>query len=234
MKSFLVIPRFLCYIFILFGFGEAQDQEWTTAFSLEGEHGIAKNTLLTTLPSMTKEWKVTFEVNPTDYGFRSYASVLHLTIGGKGTGSGAKVRDYLYKYTNTKIHKYKYYSKVGDRIPGIWFHKSKGVLVSTALNGKASYNKFVKPLPPVGAWTRIEISQRMVSSQNTFSITIGNQQVFTKPNTKPVELSDVKVFAGNPWSSSQKGSLRNLKIEIKKTSIDCVPAGGMHLKYFSK
>ena len=123
---------------------------------------------------------------------------------------------------------------MGDRIPAIWFHKSKGILVATALNGKASYNKFVKPLPPVGAWTRIEISQRMVSSQNTFSITIGNQQVFTKPNTKPVELSDVKVFAGNPWSSSQKGSLRNLKIEIKKTSIECVPAGGMHLKYFSK
>ena len=105
MKSFLVIPRFLCYIFILFGFGEAEllEQEWTTAFSLEGEHGIAKNTLLTTLPSMTKEWKVTFEVNPTAYSFRSYASVLHLTIGGKGTGSGAKVRDYLYKYTNTQI-----------------------------------------------------------------------------------------------------------------------------------
>ena len=103
MKSFLVIPRFLCYIFILFGFGEAQDQEWTTAFSLEGEHGIAKNTLLTTLPSMTKEWKVTFEVNPTDYGFKSYASVLHLTIGGKGTGSGAKVRDYLYKYAEVGL-----------------------------------------------------------------------------------------------------------------------------------
>ena len=105
MKSFLVIPRLLCYIFILFGFGEAQvlEQEWTTAFSLEGEHGIAKNTLLTTLPSMTKEWKVTFEVNPTDYGFRSYASVLHLTIGGKGTGSGAKVRDYLYKYAEVGL-----------------------------------------------------------------------------------------------------------------------------------
>ena len=123
---------------------------------------------------------------------------------------------------------------MGDRIPGIWFHKTKGVLVSTGLDGKASFNKFVKPLPSVGAWTRIEVKQSLVSSQHIFSITIGNEEVFTKPNTKPVELSDVKVFAGNPWSSSQKGSLRNLKIEIKKTSIDCVPAGGMHLKYFSK
>ena len=118
---------------------------------------------------------------------------------------------------------------MGDRIPGIWFHKTKGVLVSTGLDGKASYNKFVKPLPSVGAWTRIEVKQSLVLSQNMFSITIGNEEVFTKPNTKLMELSDVKVFAGNPWSSSQKGSLRNLKIEIKKTSIDCVPAGGMHL-----
>ena len=105
MKSFFLIPRFLCYIFILFGLGKAQAQEWTTAFSLEGDHEMAKNTLLTTLPSMTKEWKVTFDINPTDYSFRSSASVLHLTIGGKGTGSGAKVGDYLYKYTNT-VHKY--------------------------------------------------------------------------------------------------------------------------------
>ena len=202
MKSFFLIPWFLCYIFIPFGFGEAQDREWTTAFSLEGEHEIAKNTLLTTIPSMTKEWKVTFDVNPTDYRFKSYASVLHLTIGGKGTGSSAKV---------------------GDRIPAIWFHKTKGVLVSTALDGKASYNKFVKPLPSVGAWTRIEVRQ----SLHMFSITIGNEEVFTKPNTKPMELSDVKVFAGNPWSSSQKGSLRNLKIEIK--TIACVPAGGIFL-----
>ena len=119
---------------------------------------------------------------------------------------------------------------MGDRIPGIWFHKTKGVLVSTGLDGKASYNKFVKPLPSVGAWTRIEVKQSLVSSQqHMFSITIGKEEVFTKPNTKPMELSDVKVYAGNPWSSSQKGSLRNLKIEIKKTPIDCVTAGGMHL-----
>ena len=214
----MLIPWFPGILLFLSGLGRAQDQddsmmEWTTAYSLEGEHEIAKNTLLTTLPKMTKEWKVTFDVNPTDYRSKSSASVLHLTIGGKGTGSSAKV---------------------GDRIPAIWFHKTKGVLVSTALDGKASYNKFVKPLPSVGAWTRIEVKQSLVSSQHIFSITIGNEEVFTKPNTKPVELSDVKVFAGNPWSSSQKGSLRNLKIEIKKTSIDCVPAGGMHLKYFSK
>ena len=183
--------------------------EWTTTYSLGTEHQIARNSLLTTLPNMTKEWRVTFEVNPTDYSFRSYASILHLTIGGKGVGSSANV---------------------GDRNPAIWFHKTRGVLVSAAQDGKASYSKFFKPLPLAGEWTRIEVIQSLVSSQYMYSITIGKEQVFSKPNTKPVELSGVKVYAGSPWYSGQRGSLRNLKIEIK-TPIDCVPAGEMHLQY---
>ena len=177
--------------------------EWTTAFSLESEHQIVQDSLLTTLPNMTKEWKVTFEINPTDYSFRGYASVLHMTMGGRGVGSSAEV---------------------GDRTPAIWFHKTRGVMVSSALDGKASYNKFFRPLPLTGEWTRIEVSQSLVSSQYMYSIAIGNKQVFTRPNKEPTELSEVKVFAGNPWDSAQKGSIRNLKIEIM-TLIDCVQTG---------
>ena len=67
--------------------------KWTTAYSIEGEHQIVRNGLLTTVPKITKEWRVGFEVKPTDFSFRSYASVLHMTIGGKGVGSSAKVSD---------------------------------------------------------------------------------------------------------------------------------------------
>ena len=179
---------------------------WSTAYSRIRKHVIGKNKLLTTLPEITKEWRVGFDVYPTSYSAR-YASVLHLTIGGKGSGSG---------------------SRVGDRIPAIWFHKTKGILVSTALNGKVSYNKFIKPLPLAGKWTRIEVSQTLVSSKYIFSITIGAEQVFRKRNTKPVDLSDVKVYAGSPWYSGQKGNLRKLKIEIK-TPV-CVP-GEMHFHF---
>ena len=125
------------FLFLLFSLGEAQEQtpmtEWTTAFSLESEHQIVRNSLLTTLPNMTKEWRVTFDVNPTGNSFTGSASVLHLTIGGKGAGNNAKV---------------------GDRNPAIWFHKTKGALVSTALDGRVSYGKYFKPLPPTGEWTR--------------------------------------------------------------------------------
>ena len=123
---------------------------------------------------------------------------------------------------------------MGDRIPAIWFHKTKGVLISSGLDGKASYNKFFKGLPPVGEWTRIEVNQSMVSSQYIYSISIGNEQVFTKPFTKPVELADVKVYSGNPWSPGQQGFLRNLMIEVKTPVEDCVKAGQMHLQYLFK
>ena len=182
--------------------------EWTTAFSIESEHQILKNSLLTVLPNMTKEWKVTFEVNPTHYSWNGWKSILHLTTGGKGVGSNAKV---------------------GDRIPAIWFHKTRGVLVSSALGGWASFNKVFKPLPPAGEWTRIEVSQSLVSSQYMFSITIRNEQVFSNPNKKPVELSEVKVYASSPWYARQKGSLRNLRIEMKAPIAKCiVREGEMH------
>ena len=100
--------------------------------------------------------------------------------------------------------------------------------MSTALNGKVSYNKFIKPLPPAGSWTRIEVSQTLISSKYIFSITIGGEQVFIKSNTKPVDLSDVKVYAGSPWYSGQKGNLRKLKIEIKTP--DC-STGETHLHF---
>ena len=173
----LVIPWFASLLFIPLICAGVEGQaaplmQWTTAFKLEQEHEIAKGSLLTTMPTMSKEWKVKFEVNPLDYSVAGYASVLHMTIGGKGIGSSAQV---------------------GDRIPAIWFHKTRGVLVSSAKDGKASYSKFFKIFPPAGEWTEMEVSQILVSSQYIYSISIGKIEVSSTTNTKPVELSDVKV-----------------------------------------
>ena len=173
---------------------------WSTAYNLKSEHVISKDKLLATIPKLPNEWRLTFEVNPTDYSASSFASVLHMTIGGKGG----------------KI--------VGERTPAIWFHKSKGILVSTAFGGKASYNKYFKPLPTPGEWIGFEISQVLIESQYMFNITIGGQTRFNHANKKPVELDGVKVYSGSPWYENQKGSIKNLKIEIRIPPT-CVPAG---------
>ena len=175
---------------------------WKTTFSLSYEHELAADSLLTTLPHMTKEWTVSFEVKPTDYSFTGYANVLHLTIGGKGLGSTAKV---------------------GDRTPCIWIQKSRGVVISSARNGKVVYTKTFKSLPPLGEWTSIEVSQSLVGVKYMYSISIAGKNVFNIENKKPVELSNVKVYAGSPWYTARKGFLRNLDIKIR---IPCMLVGG--------
>ena len=192
---------FLTSFFFLRGFAEGQDMVWKTAFSLDKVQEMAKNNLLTTLPKMTKEWKVSLEVNPTDYSFSSYANVLHLTIGGKGLGSTAKV---------------------GDRTPCIWIHKTRGVVISSARNGKVAYTKSFKSLPPLGEWTSIEVSQSLVGVKYMYSISIAGKNVFNIENKKPVELSNVKVYASSPWYTARKGFIRNLEIKIR---IPCILVG---------
>ena len=188
-------PWFLTSLVVLMALGLTVGQEqtlvWNTVYKLgRGEHSLAKGTLLETISTLPKGWKVSFEVNPTDYNYRSYASVLHLTIGGKG-------------------------GKIGDRTPAIWFHKTRGVLISTAMDGKASYSKFFKTLlPPTGKWTKFEVSQSLIQGHYIFRVDIGGNSVFSKPNSKPVELENVKVYSGSPWYEQQKGSIRNLKIEV--------------------
>ena len=210
MKIFLIIPCFLSYMFLPLAVGKdlAEDlREWTTAYSLTGERELVDNQLLATLPLMTKEWKVSLEIKPTDYSFTSYANVLHMTIGGKGLGSG---------------------SKVGDRTPAIWIHKNRGVMVSSALNGKAAYTKTFKHIPPAGEWTNIAVSQTLMGSKYFYTISIANQDVHNVENKKPVELSDVKVYAGSPWYTARKGFLQNLRVEIKvpkPLGTNCLYAG---------
>ena len=48
-----------------------------------------------------------------------------------------------------------------------------------------------------------------------YTIKIGGKSYLKITNTKPVELSNVKVYAGSPWYTARKGMIRNFEIEIK-------------------
>ena len=109
-------------------------------------------------------------------------------------------------------------------------------MISSALNGKAAYTKSFRTLPPAGEWTSIEVSQSLVDSKYYYIILIGGKIVLKVINTKPVELSDVKVFAGSPWYTARKGMIRNFEIDIKvpveakPPSASCVIPGAVHLR----
>ena len=165
---------------------------WLTAFTLQEEHKIERNEVLTNIPLLKKEWKLSFDFKAT--GFSGLQQVLHMTIGGKGTGSG---------------------SKYGDRTPAIWTHSSRGFLVSSAVGGKSSYAKYFKPLPSLGEWTSIKVAQELVGSRMVYSITIGGKKVFSVTNSKPAQFENVKVYASSDWYSPVSGSMRNLLIQNK-------------------
>ena len=56
--------------------------DWETAFSLAAEHKLKRGSLLTTLPTLTREWRISFELRPTRYQDNSYAEIGRIMIGG--------------------------------------------------------------------------------------------------------------------------------------------------------
>ena len=165
---------------------------WNTTYALREEWKIRKNNLLATIPLLKKEWKVSFDFKASK--FRGLEQLLHLTVGGKGAGSGAKY---------------------GDRTPAIWTHSSRGFLISSAVGGRFNFAKYFKALPSLGEWINIEVGQQLEGSKMIYSIFIGGKKMFSTTNSKPAEFENVQVFASSTWYSPVSGFIRNLLIQNK-------------------
>ena len=145
---------------------------------------------LTTLPTLAKEWRLSFEFNRQSSTYTKAASIMHLSIGNTGA--------------------------VGDRTPAIWFHPKTGVQVATTLNGVANVaKKFRNQKPSVGEWTTFEISQARKGLSYIFSVSIAGIEVWSKTNAKPKEFSEVQVNASSHWYEAQAGSIKAVLIENK-------------------
>ena len=157
------------------------------------EHQIKRDQQLTTIPKLKKEWRVSFDLKANSFG-RGLRQVFHMTIGGKGSGRG---------------------SKYGDRVPAVWTHPSRGILVASAVNGRYSYAKWINALPAVGEWINIVIGQEIEDYKMMYFINIGGKKMFSIRNSKPEEFENVQVFTSSAWYSSLDGSIRNLLIKNK-------------------
>ena len=165
---------------------------WKTEYYLRAEHKITRNKLLATIPLLKNEWKVSFDFKANN--FRGFQQILHMTVGGKGAGGGAK-------------H--------GDRTPAIWTHSSKGFLIASSVGRKYSFSKYFKILPSSGDWIHIEVGQQLEASKMIYSISIGGERVFSTRNVNPLAFENVKVFASSSWYSPVSGYIKNLMIQNK-------------------
>ena len=165
---------------------------WSTAYSHREESVITRDNLLATIPLLKKEWKVSFDFKANN--FNGLQQLLHLTVGGKGVGSGARY---------------------GDRTPAIWTNPSKGFVISSAVGGKLSFTKNFKALPATGEWIDIEVGQQLEGSKMIYSVFISGKKMFSTTNSKPAEFENVQVFASSSWYSPVSGFIRNLLIQNK-------------------
>ena len=159
---------------------------WKILFSSPSERQLKKNQELAEIPKLGKEWLVSFEVKPTRY--RSFGLAFQMSTGGK-------------------------VGQYGDRTPAIWLHKTRGVFVSSAVNGDGNFGRYLLPPLEAGNWTKIEVGQKLQNASYVYSISIDGAERFSVENKQPEAFENVKVWAGDPWVDTQKGAIRNLTVQ---------------------
>ena len=104
------------------------------------EIAIQRNNLLTTLPYIAEEYKISFELFITKHIVDDWRSVIHFSTGGN-------------------------YGKYGDRIPGLYIYADKKLYMFSALSGDPNYMYLLPAALWEGAWIPVEISQTLVGKK---------------------------------------------------------------------
>ena len=149
---------------------------------------IQRGHLLQTFPVLGAEWIVRLDVKITNYNFRGYTSLLHLTTGHNCCSWG-------------------------DRTPGVFFRGDWNMMqVSSAVNGDADFYQYFfnseRPVP--GEWNRLEVSQLQKNGKLIYSIFINYKRVFFVENKNPGFFTNVKFYASDPWHEAQPAVIKNL------------------------
>ena len=155
-------------------------------YKLPGEHRLEQNILLATLPTLGKQWRLTFDLQPSEYIAKGWANCLHLL--GKEAEENA-----------------------GEKALLTLLFQGQGIFVRTDHNTGRLPSE---DLPIINQWTTIVIDQVQSEGKHFFSVSIGDKEVFNTETANPEKLVDVKVFASGPRFAAQPGSIRNLVIEM--------------------
>ena len=169
----------------------------TCSFFPEGRP-IVKDDLLTVLPRIGKEWRISHDIFPTSF-----------------PGGDGNTIHFFASATGAKDNK----DVVGSRIPMFVFNQKQNALkVFYPINGKVISGKWTSEenrysLPALNQWTSYDMSQRFEDPSYIFRIVINGKQVLEVENQEPQEFSDVKIYVSSPWKNRVEGLIRNLFVE---------------------
>ena len=165
------------------------------AFSTNDLLEVKLNNKVTTLPSLSKEWRVSFSLLSVDLSDRgSHVNILHLTTGDN---------DCCY----------------GSRIPVIFFWPPEGLLIKSAISGENQQGALFAS-PTIG-YTTIEIIQEIDEGcKMMFRVFINGVEEHQVENTDPRVFENVAVYAGDPWHLAHDpdymlGYIQDLSIFVK-------------------
>ena len=154
---------------------------------IEDKIQITKNTLVTTLDQVTKEYKLSLEVNITKIDKVNFRNILHFTV---GLDSG----DY------------------GTRTPKVSLAPEGRLKIYAAVNGitEKGYAFTDDDVFNLGQWVSIEISQVKGPLGYNFTISMEGKQLHTIINNQPETFYKVRCYVSNPKQRAQLGSIRNV------------------------
>lgn len=158
------------------------------------ETQLTKGSLLTTLPSLSKEYYLSFELLVSKHTSAEFRSLLHLTIDGN-------------------------FGKYGSRIPGIWLFKDNTIHIASAINGDQNYLSYTREPLKAGKWYLLEIEQVLKERKYLYQVRLNGASVHTVENKSPKDFKNVKVYTADPWYDPLNGKIKNLMIANSRPQI---------------
>ena len=155
---------------------------------------MKKSQLLTIVPRLGRQFKLSYEFKITKYGSSSYSyyAAMHMST---GSNSGS----------------------YGSRMPYVVYYETQ-VRVYAAISGNEnSYKSFPRSLK--NEWTTIEVSQTKKDGVYMYTVTIDGEEVHAEENKGAAVFSNMAVFASDPWNTVQPGVVRNISIQTSDTTI---------------
>jgi len=165
---------------------------------LDGELELKKNQLVTVVPFLGREYTISFHLYLNSYQTHDWTSVLHFTTSGDA-----------YNY--------------GDRNPAIWVSGHAGnpkkLHFSSGINGLINAYFYHDKIYPLKTWIQINISQILVGKKFIYKVVVNGENVLSQTNNVPVQLTNVKVYAGDYWYPAQDGKIKNLVLKTLEDGV---------------
>ena len=140
---------------------------------------LRKGRILTTIPYLSKEYAIEFQVYPTVF-HRGWHNVLHFTTGRNGVA-------------------------YGSRIPAMFFNNNRFWICSDISGNRNCC--YASPTVKVKKWIKVRVSQSKEGKYYYYKVEINGKQVKKVRNSKPRVFKNVKVFASDKWYAPQQGYL---------------------------